>query len=72
LSKRDVVFRSERSIAMSKLHLTPEEEQELLAILERYLLDLRIEIVHTDNRDFRRALREREVFAKTLIERLKS
>ncbi len=57
---------------MSKLTLTPEEEQELLAILERYLLDLRIEIVHTDNRDFRRALKEREVFTKSLIERLKS
>jgi len=57
---------------MSKLNLTPEEEQELLAILERYILDLRIEIVHTDNRDFRRALKEREAFAKTLIERLKS
>jgi hypothetical protein len=59
-------------MAMSKLNLTPEEEQELLAILERYILDLRIEIVHTDNRDFRRALKEREAFAKTLIERLKS
>lgn len=57
---------------MSKLTLTPEEEQELLAILERYLLDLRIEIVHTDNRDFRRALKDREVFTKSLIERLKS
>jgi hypothetical protein len=59
-------------MAMSKLNLTPEEEQELLAVLERYLLDLRIEIVHTDNRDFRRALKEREVFTKDLIERLKS
>ena len=57
---------------MSKLTLTPEEEQELLAILERYLLDLRIEIVHTDNREFRRALKDREVFTRTLIERLKS
>jgi len=57
---------------MSKLNLTPEEEKELLAILERSLLDLRIEIVHTDNRDFRRALKEREAFTKTLIEHLKS
>jgi hypothetical protein len=56
---------------MSKLNLTPEEEKELLVILERYLPVLRIEIIHTDSRDFRRALKEREAFMRTLIERLK-
>ena len=43
---------------MSKLELTPDEEKELLAILERYYHDLRIEVVNTDDREFRRFLRE--------------
>ena len=33
---------------------------------------LRIEIVNTDDREFRRSLKEREAFMKELIERLKS
>lgn len=57
---------------MSKLNLTPEEEKKLLDILERYYIALRIEIVHSDNREFRRNLKEREAFMRDLIERLKS
>ena len=57
---------------MSKLNLTPEEEQKLLEILERYYPMLRIEIVNTDDREFRRSLKERETFMKELIERLKA
>lgn len=56
---------------MSKLNLTPEEELKLLEILERYHLALRIEIIHSDDREFRRSLKEREAFMKELIERLK-
>ena len=58
--------------AMSKLELTPDEEKELLAILERYYHDLRIEVVNTDDREFRRFLRKREEFMSGLINRLKA
>jgi len=56
---------------MAKLELTPDEEKELLAVLERYRHDLRIEIVNTDDREFRRFLRKREEFLHDLINRLK-
>jgi hypothetical protein len=69
---KDVVFGSERRIAMSKLNLTPEEEKKLLEILERYHMALRVEIIHSDDREFRRALKEREAFMLDLIARLKS
>ncbi|MCU0596306.1 MAG: hypothetical protein MUC98_12715 [Desulfobacterota bacterium] len=57
---------------MSKLSLTPEEERKLLEVLERYYPMLRIEIVNTDDREFRRSLKERESFMKDLIDRLKA
>jgi hypothetical protein len=57
---------------MSKLELTNDEEKELLAILERYIYDLRVEIVNTDDREFRRFLRKREDFMSGLINRLKA
>jgi hypothetical protein len=57
---------------MSKLELTPDEEKELLAILERYYHDLRVEVVNTDDREFRRFLRKREEFMSDLINRLKA
>ncbi|MGA2333720.1 MAG: hypothetical protein ABSG75_18435 [Syntrophales bacterium] len=57
---------------MSKLELTPDEEKELLAILERYHHDLRVEIVNTDDREFRRFLRKREEIMSGLINRLKA
>lgn len=56
---------------MDKLHLEPQEEGELLMILERYLPDLRSEIANTDRKEFRRDLKEREVFMAELIHRLK-
>jgi len=57
---------------MSKLKLTPDEEKELLAFLERYHHDLRVEIVNTDDRDFRKFLRKREEFILDVINRLKA
>lgn len=57
---------------MSQLELTPDEEKELLTILERYHHDLRVEIVNTDDREFRRFLRKREEFLSGLINRLKA
>ncbi|HPI92187.1 MAG TPA: hypothetical protein PLT09_10230 [Deltaproteobacteria bacterium] len=57
---------------MPRLNLTAEEESKLLEILERYYPMLRIEIVNTDDREFRRSLKEREAFMKELIDRLKT
>jgi hypothetical protein len=58
-------------MAMSRLNLTPEEEQKLLEVLERYHPALQMEIINTDDREFRRALKEREAFMKVLMEKLK-
>jgi hypothetical protein len=58
-------------MAMEKLHLTSQEEDEMLLILERYLPDLESEIANTDSKEFRKQLKNREVFMKDLIARLK-
>jgi hypothetical protein len=55
---------------MSKLDLTREEEKMLLSLLERYYPNLRREVVNTDDREFRRSLKEQEAFMKSIIERL--
>ncbi|MDD5170371.1 MAG: hypothetical protein PHN75_16265 [Syntrophales bacterium] len=57
---------------MSSFELTQEEGRELLEVLERYYPALRIEIANTDDRAFRRALKQREVFMKEMIDRLKA
>jgi hypothetical protein len=57
---------------MSTLELTAEERIELLEILEGSHYRLRVEIANTDDREFRRHLKQREATMKVLIERLKS
>jgi hypothetical protein len=56
---------------MEKLHLTSQEEDELLLILERYLPDIKSEIANTDSKEFRKQLKDREVLMADLIARLK-
>ena len=56
---------------MSKINLTPKEEEDLLRILERYLPDLEREMADTDSKKFLHALEERSVIMKDLIKRLK-
>jgi len=56
---------------MSRLNLTPKEEEMLLEVLERYYPELQIEIADTDRKEFRNALKERAVFMADLIGRLK-
>ncbi|HET6489475.1 MAG TPA: hypothetical protein VFG28_06900 [Syntrophales bacterium] len=56
---------------MGTLELTPEEEKELLSFIERYYHDLRVEIANTDDREFRRSLKHKEVIIRTILERLK-
>ena len=57
---------------MTNVELTPEEARLLLEVLERYYPSLRIEVVNTDDREFRRALKTREAFMKDMINRLKA
>jgi hypothetical protein len=57
---------------MSRLELTVQEEKRLLEILERYHPDLRREIVNTDDREFRRSLKQQEACMQSLIDRLKA
>jgi hypothetical protein len=40
--------------------------------MERYLSHLQVEIIHTDKREFREALKQREKFMKEIIDRLKT
>lgn len=56
---------------MPKLNLTPNEEIQLLEVLERYYPELQRETADTDSKEFRKALKEREAFMKDLISRLK-
>jgi hypothetical protein len=56
---------------MGKLELTPVEEKELLAFIERYLHDLRVEIANTDDKEFRRSLKNQESIIRIILERLK-
>jgi len=56
---------------MEKLNLTSQEKEKLLMVLERYLPDIKSEIAHTDSKEFREELEDREVFMADLIGRLK-
>lgn len=57
--------------AMSRITMTPEEERELLLVLERYLPDLEMEMADTDSKEFLHNLKEREKFMMEIIKRLK-
>jgi hypothetical protein len=54
------------------LTLTNQETQYLLELLEREIPNLREEIHHTDDHDYRESLKERERFAKALVEKLRA
>jgi len=55
---------------MVRVELTAEEAEDLRAILENYLSDLRMEIVDTDGDDFRKMLKKRKDFVGNLLEQL--
>jgi hypothetical protein len=57
---------------MISLEMTKSEAGVVQSVIERYLYHLQVEIIHTDNRDFRNALKEREQFLKEIIDRLKT
>jgi GrpB-like predicted nucleotidyltransferase (UPF0157 family) len=56
---------------MGKLELTSEEEEELLSFIERYYHDLRVEIANTDDREFRRTLKQKEAVIRNILDRMK-
>ncbi|HVP39879.1 MAG TPA: hypothetical protein VMS93_11925 [Candidatus Saccharimonadales bacterium] len=55
---------------MIHLEMTPGEAAMLADVLSIYLAELRAEIAHTDAREFRHSLKEREVLVRSMIERL--
>jgi hypothetical protein len=58
--------------AMINFEMTEDEARTVQAVIERYLYHLQTEIIHTDNRDFRNALKEREAFLKEIIDRFQT
>jgi hypothetical protein len=55
---------------MSQFNLSPEEVQVIREILESYLGDLRVEVHHTDDFDYREGLKHKEVVIKKLLQQL--
>jgi hypothetical protein len=52
------------------IELTPEESAAVQAALRRYVSDLRMEIVDTDNPDYKRALREEREALQSALTKL--
>lgn len=57
---------------MVHLELSDEQSEQLGRILWSYLTDLRMEIADTDLKDYRDALKDREVFLKDVIRTLET
>jgi hypothetical protein len=57
---------------MTRVELTAKELTMLTELLESSLSELRTEIAHTDNRDYRLGLKEREKFLEDFLKRLAS
>ncbi|MBD3274520.1 MAG: hypothetical protein GF372_04380 [Candidatus Marinimicrobia bacterium] len=52
---------------MAHIHITSEENQILIAVLQSYLSDLRMEIADTDQYEFRQNLkRQKEILLRIL------
>lgn len=56
---------------MGTINLTEKEQQLLIEILEREIPDLRDEIWHTDDHDYRESLKARERRINDLLGRLR-
>jgi uncharacterized UPF0160 family protein len=57
---------------MDTIDLTEQEAITLRDVIENYLSDLHTEISHTDDRDFRSALKRRQELLQGILERLAS
>ncbi len=56
---------------MSTINLSDKEQQLLIEVLEEEVPDLRDEILHTDDHEYREFLKEKENSIKELLRRLK-
>ena len=56
---------------MPTLDFTDQEQQFFVELLEREIPNLREEILHTDDSDYREFLKQREAFIKDLLRKLK-
>jgi hypothetical protein len=57
---------------MITFEMTKDEANVVQNVIERYLYHLQVEIMHTDKREFREALKQREKFLKDIIDRMKT
>jgi hypothetical protein len=57
---------------MSAIHVSDREQQLLIDLLEREILSLHKEIMHTDTYDYRQFLKERERSLKDLLHNLQA
>ena len=55
---------------MNRIELTDEERQLLAQVIERRERDLEVEILHTDNAEFRKMLKQRLSLLHTLMAKL--
>ena len=56
---------------MSTINLSDKEQQLLIELLEEEIPELRDEILHTDDHEYREALKGKEDSVKELLRRLK-
>jgi hypothetical protein len=56
---------------MTAINLSDKEQQLLIEILDREIPNLRDEILHTDDHEYREFLKEKENSIKELLRRLK-
>jgi hypothetical protein len=54
------------------IEMNKEEAKILVSVIERYLYHLQVEIIHTDKREFRDALKKMDNFLKEIIDRFKT
>ncbi len=52
---------------MIQLELSHDEQHMLVSILENYLSELRMEISHTDRKDFRDSLKQRKELVQKVV-----
>lgn len=61
-----------KEVPMISFEMTKDEANIVQNVIERYLYHLQVEIMHTDKREFRDALKQREKFLKDIIDRMKT
>jgi len=64
-------MRQTGGFAMPTLNFTDQEQEFFVEMLEREIPNLREEILHTDDSDYREFLKQREEFVKGLLRKLK-